>query len=173
MSGRRSRVGTRRKQNVFVEKTEFVEIVTSKGQKGKISLEDYSKVREFCWYGSRVPGQPDKFYLRTTIGSEKVYLHRFLFPEWKMIDHINGDRADNRRENLREVTPAQNSWNLHKTKGRTGLRGVSYHRDGFFYGRVYFRGKTYQTGSFGQDDRACFEACQKLRRELMGEYCGG
>jgi hypothetical protein len=40
------------------------------------------------------------------------------------IDHINGDRADNRWRNLREVTNAENAQNKRVKLGKSGFRGV-------------------------------------------------
>lgn len=40
------------------------------------------------------------------------------------IDHINGDRLDNRFVNLREVTRSQNNANSERPAGASGLRGV-------------------------------------------------
>ena len=46
------------------------------------------------------------------------------------VDHINGDRADNRIENLRWVNSAQNKWNRHApVVAKSGHRGVR-HRSG-------------------------------------------
>lgn len=46
----------------------------------------------------------------------------------KEIDHINGNRQDNRLENLREVTRSQNQFNKSMCKNNTsGYRGVSWH----------------------------------------------
>lgn len=44
------------------------------------------------------------------------------------IDHINGDRADNRLANLRPATRSQNCANSNAARGVSGLRGVTYHR---------------------------------------------
>lgn len=41
------------------------------------------------------------------------------------IDHINGDKADNRAANLREVTQQQNMWNIPAKKARKGSKNPS------------------------------------------------
>ena len=65
----------------------------------------------------------------------KVYkVHRLIYllehgylP--KEIDHINGNRQDNRLENLRDVTRSQNQFNKSMCKNNTsGSRGVSWHK---------------------------------------------
>ena len=43
------------------------------------------------------------------------------------IDHINGNKLDNRRSNLRHVNNQQNHWNREKSKSNTsGYKGVSF-----------------------------------------------
>ncbi|MEM6464731.1 MAG: HNH endonuclease signature motif containing protein [Pseudomonadota bacterium] len=60
--------------------------------------------------------------------------HRII---WKMahgrdpkgcIDHINGERDDNRPSNLRDVLPVENSRNRHKSTSNSGVLGVSWCR---------------------------------------------
>lgn len=57
-----------------------------------------------------------------------VRMHRLICPAPGLeVDHINGNKLDNRRCNLRAVTSAQNSWNAKLSKRNTsGHKGVSY-----------------------------------------------
>jgi len=66
-----------------------------------------------------------------------VYLHCRLIwmyvygvdPSDLEIDHINGNRADDRIQNLRIATRAQQQWNVGKTKSNTsGCKGVSFYK---------------------------------------------
>lgn len=70
-------------------------------------------------------------YLTGKIGDHNLYAHRVLwaleFGQWpeQQIDHINGDKTDNRLVNLREVSHAENQRNMRKdvrnTSGHTGV----------------------------------------------------
>ena len=61
--------------------------------------------------------------------SRNVLMHRMILdaPAGLVTDHVNGDKLDNRRENLRLVHQAQNNQNLppHRT-GTSPYRGVSW-----------------------------------------------
>ena len=55
------------------------------------------------------------------------------FPE-QQIDHINGNKQDNRIENLREVSASENRMNMvypWKSNAKTGLPGVQKHGSGY------------------------------------------
>ena len=69
-----------------------------------------------------------------------VYLHHAVWAVCKgrwpeqQLDHINGNKQDNRIENLREVNASENRMNvLHpwKPNAKTGLPGVNKHGSGY------------------------------------------
>lgn len=58
-----------------------------------------------------------------------VLIHRYILnpPANMVIDHINGNKLDNRKCNLRVVTTHQNNMNRSKgVKGSSQYKGVSY-----------------------------------------------
>lgn len=71
-------------------------------------------------------------YVQLSIYKRKYEAHRiaWLWFYGKMpskgIDHINGNKTDNRIANLREASVAQNQWNRRKPK-KFGLRGAIFH----------------------------------------------
>jgi len=68
--------------------------------------------------------------LQTVIASDKTYLHHMLIGNHKgmEVDHIDGNRMNNRRDNLRVCTHQQNQCNQSLQRNNTsGVAGVSYH----------------------------------------------
>ena len=103
---------------------------------------DYTpETGEFRWragqhYVGRVAGSKAKSgYVAIQIHGQLYYAHRlawmYVTGAWPKadIDHINGDRSDNRLSNLREASRSQNNANQ-KLGGRnsSGYRGVSFHK---------------------------------------------
>lgn len=71
-------------------------------------------------------------YRRIGFGGKLYLAHRlawfYVNGTWpKLLDHINGDKADNRIANLREATDVENQQNRHtpKSNNSTGLMGVT------------------------------------------------
>jgi hypothetical protein len=118
--------------------------------KGKFSIVDDA---DFEWL-SRFTFCYTHGYAQTSIGNKRRYLHGLLLPP-KLplhVDHINRDKLDNRRANLRYVTHGDNLRNG-PARNSTGIKGV-YKRTGGFHperpwsARVKYKQKFYSLGCF-------------------------
>jgi hypothetical protein len=82
----------------------------------KVSLQWFNQVDQYKWYiGSN--GYPFAYIKHKSGGTSRVPLHRYIhwlkYGYWSQlyIDHINRDKLDATDSNLREATPAENSYN--------------------------------------------------------------
>ena len=92
-----------------------------------VSPEDFEAVNKHRWHLGRGNGYAYRID-RMRGGQRGVLLHRALMgklPPGVEVDHINGNKLDNRRENLRIANSSQNSAN-HRTRGKgaSGFIGV-------------------------------------------------
>lgn len=110
-------------------------------------------------------------YRKGTIFCRHFFAHRIAFalhhgfwPE--EIDHINGDKADNRACNLRQATPSQNNRNRAlPSTNKSGRIGVHYYQLGDCW-RAHAKvgGRQVHLGSF-QTRQAAVAAREKFERE--------
>ena len=115
-------------------------------------------------------------YLNVGFMKKKFYVHRLVFLYHhgytpKFIDHINGNKQDNRIENLREVTQCQNMMNVGKTSyNSTGYKGVSYNKNRNKWVAQIKQNKVhFYLGSYDSPEKAYEVYCQKAI-ELHGQY---
>lgn len=111
--------------NIYVIHDSFIIGKTTTGDEFLFDLADYDLVKRHAWHIG-------DGYARTNLSSGKsIFLHRLILgpPPDVYIDHINRNRLDNRRANLRWATKSQNSVNSGLCrKNNTGYKGVSFHK---------------------------------------------
>lgn len=129
-------------------------------------------------YPGEVAGHLHKFgYRVTTIRYVRYPEHRlawlYVHGTWPTgeIDHINGNRADNRIANLRDVTPQINQENrrIAHQGSRTGLLGVYPSSKGDkWISRIRVQGKVNHLGTFDCPDAAHAAYIEAKRRLHKG-----
>jgi hypothetical protein len=115
-------------------------------------------------------------YLSIAIGRLAYYAHRLAFlymtGDWpsEQMDHIDGDRTNNRWSNLREASGSQNKHNTGvRSHNTTGARGVYRTKDGRFVARIKVGDKRVNLGSFDTTEQAS-EAYEKAAKEAFGLF---
>lgn len=130
------RISIRIHRNCFERRKTKRKTLFKKGEKIAeflISKVDEEKVSSMLWH---IFGGYVYAYIKdvATAKSRRVFLHRFIMEAspGQFIDHINGNKLDNRRENLRFCTIQENGFNRGKPKNNTtGFKGVFYTPKGF------------------------------------------
>lgn len=98
-------------------------IYTKKLEPIIIDPEDFSKL-QFNWYINNMG-------YATNDTKPRKQLHRLVMNEPKdmSVDHINGNKLDNRKSNLRVCTHQQNLCNQKlNTRNKSGFKGVSWNK---------------------------------------------
>ena len=103
------------------------------------------------------------------VRSGKKLVHRLILSVAKEVDHINQDKLDNRRCNLREVEAWQNQANRGPRKNnKLGVTGVSWRS-----GRKSYRAQHEFKGKLVlQSYHETLEEAKKAREESVRKYCG-
>lgn len=100
-------------------------------------------------------------------------LHRLIMkaPDSLVVDHINGDKLDNRRANLRLVTFAENVQNQPRLlrNNTSGFRGVVWDRNrSKWIAQVKMGGKMYHLGRFHSKEEANSVVVDWRRKNMPG-----
>lgn len=139
----------------------------SKGRRFTIDIEDWIKCKDYCWFVDT------QGYVATQINGKHTHLHRFIMnpPKDMLIDHINGDRANNCKSNLRIVTQQQNNMNRTISKNnKSGCTGVFWStQDNKWIAHITYNYKYIQLGSFTHKEDA-IKARQDAELKYYGEY---
>lgn len=144
---------------------------TSKGEEFYFDLEDYNKIKNYCWYISK------QGYLVSNCRDGKinsVIMHRIIMNVENyndVVDHINHNKVDNRKENLRIVSRRENNWNKN-IDGKTLSGRVGVHWDksrSKWIATLKKDGENHTIGRFDNLDDA-IKARENAEKEYYGEY---
>ena len=130
------------------------------GSEAVVDDEYYPKVNKLSWYfhsGYAARNRPMR--RKETAWPKIIFMHSIILPAPNgfVVDHINGNRLDNRRENLRLVTVQQNNFNR-----RSNINYCSSRYKGVFWieerqlwrSSIKLNGKSTNLGYFRSEEDA-------------------
>lgn len=158
----------RRKENEYSVVGNVVVVKLSNSDKQMIcDLEDWERLKNHCWeldtYGY---AKTNLHKNNDNLKSKKFHINVIGQKDGYYVDHINRDRLDNRKCNLRHVTPRGNTINANvgknNTTGYTGVYRIPHSKKWRAY--IYENGNNHYLGRFDTKDKAV-EARLKAEKE--------
>ena len=154
------------RENKVIYDNDTVKLITVKGEEILIDRIDYDKIKEYYWSVN------SQGYAISVINGKHKRLHLMILDKPKnfVIDHINGNKLDNRRSNLRICTCKENSRNVSASKNnKTGHLGISLTKFGRYRARIMVDGKEIRLGNYVNLEDA-IKARKKAEIKYFGEY---
>jgi len=140
--------------------------------------EDFDRLSQYKWWGhnktskkEKERGIKDRIYAECKTKGKHYRMHRLILdcPKGLEIDHIDGNRLNNQKSNLRIVTHQQNLFNQRMTY-KDKFKGISFHsRDKIYEARIRYNDHLYYLGRY-TDPRAAALAYDFAAVYYFGEY---
>lgn len=150
----------------------YIELTQDK--RAVVDDSDYEYLSQWSWYYKESTG--GGYAARNTRDSEGVRttmrMHRQIMAASKSehVDHKNGDKLDNRRNNLRFADMTQNMWNRKKQSGSSIYKGVTWNKkEKRWRAQIQINKKKIILGRFKSEYEAG-KAYMKSAREHFGEF---
>ena len=143
------------------DKHDFVKFYLSNDVYFIIDIGDFDLVFDYNW-------KLDKngyVWTKERVTQKTIRLHKLLCPDFIEVDHINKNKLDNRRNNLREVTRQENVINKPLFKNnRSGFTGVYWSKkDKSWYAQITVNKKCIHLGYTSTKEEAII---RRLKAEL-------
>lgn len=154
------------------------EIKLTQGKVALVDDEDFEKLNILKWAAMKRRKHIDKFvaFRNGYINGKMrvIRMHRFILnvTDSKIqVDHINGNPLDNRKENLRLCSNAENNMNKEiRPDNTTGYKGVYFHkRANKYLSQIWYNQKHYYLGLFESPIDAA-KVYNAKAIELHGEF---
>ena len=134
--------------------------------------EDYERINRWKWYSNKA-GYAVREVKKGRFIKLTLRMHREIlrYVGEKEVDHINNNKLDNQKINLRLCTHVENLMNKIKQSNNTsGYKGVSLHKKtGLWVAQLRYNGKRKLTKYFRNKEDAA-RAYNKSALENFGEF---
>lgn len=136
--------------------------------------DDYEELNYFNWeFRGMTIVRQYSFNGKGKIMSLASHVFKGDIPDGCVIDHINRNPTDNRKENLRVATRSENGyntgpWNPRTMKKYSGYKGVGTNRD-LWTARIFFKSRFFNVGTY-QNEMEAAAAYDYAARKLFKEF---
>ena len=147
----------------------FRRIPLTRGKYAIVDPDDYKRLNKYTWHAS---GGGEKLYAKRVKKNRSVSMHREIItvPGDLVVDHINHNRLDNRKANLRPATPAQNSWNRLIKKRGNRFRGVDWDKKEKKWRTRLTHNRSRITMGYFDDELEAARTYDEAAKKLHGEF---
>ena len=156
------------KGNEYVIKGDYVEFKTTGGLTYLVDLEDFDLVKQYKWIDNASGYLVRNLNQKSTQRLQRMVMN--VTDPKLVVDHINGDRHDNRKCNLRVTTNKNNTRNNRLAKNNnSGYTGVRELLNGRYQARIMVDRKEINLGFYETFEEAK-EARIKGEQRYFGEF---
>lgn len=138
-----------------------------------VDEDDFKKYGHLKWCLSSKGYVTRKQWNKKIKVDEEIRMHRVILSAKKgtIVDHVNRNKLDNRKSNLRLVSEHQSKWNVGiGSRNKTGFKGVSFEKSrGVYRASIMLKGKQNFIGRFPCKIQAAKEY-NKFAKKLFGKY---
>jgi hypothetical protein len=145
-------------------------IPLTRGRFAIVDADDYPRLSKYTWFAE---GTQKNYYAVRKQNGKSIKMHRQITnaPDHLVVDHIDHQGLNNRKQNLRPCTFAQNCRNSRATARKTSkYKGVHWHKgQKKWAAQITADKKSYHLGYF-YDEIAAARAYDKAARKLHGQF---
>ena len=156
------------KEQRIVKENDYYRCFTKNGKSFIFDKEDLPLVKNHMWWVSADDG-----YAMTWLNGSSIRLTRLQYDlnEGDIVDHIDGNRCNNRRSNQRIVSKRENNWNRGmRSNNTTGYVGIYRHKKNKNYvASIVHDGIKTHIGCFDTPEKAA-RAYDEAARYFFGQF---
>jgi hypothetical protein len=154
------------REHEYIDNGEYYEVINNGDILFIVDKDKKSIVDKLRWKKTK-----RGYVIHSNRNGKNILMHRLITnaKEFEVVDHINGNKLDNRVNNLRVTSQQVNSCNRKaKSQSKTGILGINVTSSGKFSACIMTHGKATHIGSFKSIEEA-ITARKQVELEQRGE----